>query len=410
MIKPFSAKELLARVASQLKLVKLRQATETNVRNLFMQAPAVIGVLRGPQHINELANAMYLQLIGNRDIIGKPIREALPELEGSGIYELLDEVYKTGEPFIANEMPVTFQKANGKLEERILNFIYQASRNAEAEIDGILVHAVDVTEQVFARRKIEESENRFRNLADESPMFVFIIEPDAEASISYWNKTWLNYTGQTLEEALGTAWNGIIHSDDVKGVMEVYIPAFEKHQPYFLPAIRVKRFDGEYRWHMVKSNPRYLANGDFNGYVGVGVDINEQKLAEQKLAYRTALLEAHNQASVDGILLVDAKGKIISYNQRFIEIWNMPQKIVDAKDDEAALSFAMSQLVYPQQFIDKVKYLYDNPTETSLDELEYKDGKIVERNGYPVIGNDGAYYAWSWTFRDITERKKLNRI
>ncbi|MEJ7625448.1 MAG: ATP-binding protein [Ferruginibacter sp.] len=409
LIKPFSAKELLARVASQLKLVKLRQATETNVRNLFMQAPAVIGVLRGPQHINELANAMYLQLIGNRDIIGKPIREALPELEGSGIYELLDEVYKTGEPFIANEMPVTFQKANGKLEERILNFIYQASRNAEAEIDGILVHAVDVTEQVFARRKIEESENRFRNLADESPMFVFIIEPDAEASISYWNKTWLNYTGQTLEEALGTAWNGIIHSDDVKGVMEVYIPAFEKHQPYFLPAIRVKRFDGEYRWHMVKSNPRYLANGDFNGYVGVGVDINEQKLAEQKLAYRTALLEAHNQASVDGILLVDAKGKIISYNQRFIEIWNMPQKIVDAKDDEAALSFAMSQLVYPQQFIDKVKYLYDNPTETSLDELEYKDGKIVERNGYPVIGNDGAYYAWSWTFRDITERKKIEQ-
>ncbi len=109
LIKPFSAKELLARVASQLKLVKLRQATETNVRNLFMQAPAVIGVLRGPQHINELANAMYLQLIGNRNIIGKPIREALPELEGSGIYELLDEVYKTGEPFIANEMPVTLQ-------------------------------------------------------------------------------------------------------------------------------------------------------------------------------------------------------------------------------------------------------------------------------------------------------------
>jgi len=87
----------------------------------------------------------------------------------------------------------------------------------------------------------------------------------------------------------------------------------------------------------------------------------------------------------------------------------MPQNIVDAKDDEAALSFAMSQLVYPQQFIDKVKYLYDNPTETSHDELEYKDGKIVERNGYSVIGEDGAYYAWSWTFRDITERKMIEQ-
>ena len=287
LIKPFSAKELVARVAANINLAKLRQATETNVRNLFMQAPAAIAVHKGPNHIYEFVNGIYLQLIGNRELVGKPVREALPELEGVGIFELLDEVYKTGEPYIGNELPVTIQRANGKPEEGFFNFIYQASRNEQGEIDGILVHAVEVTEQIIARKKIEES--------------------------------------------------------------------------------------------------------------------------EQKLAYRTALLEAHNQASVDGILLVDAKGKILTYNQRFIEIWNMPQKIVDAKDDEAALSFAMSQLVYPQQFIDKVKYLYDNPTETTFDELEYKDGKIVERYGYPVIGSDGAYYAWSWTFRDITERKKVEQ-
>ena len=69
----------------------------------------------------------------------------------------------------------------------------------------------------------------------------------------------------------------------------------------------------------------------------------------------------------------------------------------------------MTQLVSPQQFIDKVKYLYDNPTETSIDYLEYKDGKTVERHGYPVIGEDGSFYAWSWTFRDITERKKTEK-
>ena len=287
LVKPFSARELLARVASQLKLVKMRQVSETNVHNLFMQAPAAICVLRGPQHIYELANSNYLRLIGNRDVVGKPIREALPELESTGIFDLLDKVFTTGEPVIANEMPVMLQKANGLLEESILNFIYQPTCNDNGEINGIFVHAVDVTEHIIARRKIEES--------------------------------------------------------------------------------------------------------------------------EQKLAYRTALLEAHNQASVDGILLVDANGKILSYNQQFIAIWNIPQQIVDAKDDEAALSSAMSQLVHPQQFIDKVKYLYDNPTETTLDELEYKNGKIVERNGYPVIGNDGTYYAWSWTFRDITERKKIEQ-
>jgi PAS domain S-box-containing protein len=138
-------------------------------------------------------------------------------------------------------------------------------------------------------------------------------------------------------------------------------------------------------------------------------DITFQKTTEETLRYRKALLEAHIAANLDGIILVDAKGKIISYNQNFIEIWNMPQYIVDASDDEAALNFAMSQLVNPKQFIEKVKYLYDHPKEISIDELEFKNGKIIERYGYPVVADDGTYYAWSWTFRDITEKKNIER-
>ncbi|MFN3667352.1 MAG: PAS domain S-box protein, partial [Sediminibacterium sp.] len=225
----------------------------------------------------------------------------------------------------------------------------------------------------------------------------------------YWNKTWLDYTGQTFEEALGRAWDGFIHPDDVQTVLEIYGAAFEKRTSYHMHGIRVKRYDGEYRWHLFNGNPRYLADGEFLGYIGVGFDIHDKKLAEEKLAYRTALLEAHNQASVDGILLVDPKGNIISYNQRFIEIWNMPKPIVEAKDDAAALSFAMSQLLYPQQFIDKVRYLYEHPTVQTHDDLEFKDGKIVERNGYPVIGEDGSYYAWSWTFKDVTPQKQIEK-
>ncbi|MEO5603280.1 MAG: ATP-binding protein [Cyclobacteriaceae bacterium] len=299
LVKPFSAKELLARVASQIKLVALRHATETNVRNLFMQAPAAISVLRGPQHIYELANAMYLQLMGNRDIVGKPVREALPELEGTGIFKLLDEVYKTGEPFIGNEMPVTLQRAGGKLQEGFFNFIYQASYNDQGEIDGILVHGVEVTDQVLARRKIEESESRFRDLADESPMFVFIMEPNAEATISYWNKTWLNYTGQTMQEALGRAWDGIIHPDDVPVVLDIYVPAFQNRQPYFIPAVRTRRHDGEYRWYSFQGNPRYMADGGFCGYVGVGFDVHEQTMIKEKLEAlvneRTKKLQRSNE-------------------------------------------------------------------------------------------------------------------
>jgi PAS domain S-box-containing protein len=172
----------------------------------------------------------------------------------------------------------------------------------------------------------------------------------------------------------------------------------------------VKTKQNDWRLFSVKAVPAFDKTGAIQQWVGVHTDITEQKLAEEKLAYRTALLEAHNEASVDGILLVDTKGDILSFNQRFIEIWNMPQHILDAKDDEAALSFAMTQLVNPQLFIDKVRYQYEYKTEVCFDELDFKNGKIVERNGYPVFGVDGNYYACSWTFRDITEQKNYEKI
>ena len=277
-----------------------------------------------------------------------------------------------------------------------------------AILQWVGVHT-DITEQRADAQRIKESEERFRSLADQSPMIVYIVEPNPSATMSYFNETWLNYTGQNFEEALGRTWDGIVHPDDLQTVFDIYVPAFEARQSYTLPAVRLKRFDGEYRWHMFKGNPRHLANNEFNGFVGVGFDIHEQKVAEEKLAYRTALLEAHNHASGDGILLIDAKGKIISFNRRFVEIWNIPKHIVNAKDDEAVLSFAMTQLVTPQLFIDRIKRHCEHQTETVLDELEFKDGKIIEMNGYSVIGEDAKYYAWSWTFRDITLQRNYEK-
>lgn len=149
----------------------------------------------------------------------------------------------------------------------------------------------NITEQKNAEQRLRESEERFRNLADESPIFIFIIDADPDAPVSYWNRTWLEYTGQTWDEAVGKAWNGIIHPDDIAIVMEFYLPAFESRQSYFIPAVRVKRHDGEYRWYSFEGNPRYLHDGSFNGYVGVGFDIHEQKLAQDLVKQNEALLQ-----------------------------------------------------------------------------------------------------------------------
>jgi PAS domain S-box-containing protein len=126
-----------------------------------------------------------------------------------------------------------------------------------------------------------------------------MIEAGPLAPVSYWNKTWLDYTGQSVEEALGRAWDGIIHPDDVPVVMEYYTPAFMAYQPYFIPAVRVKRYDDLYRWHSFKGNPRYGPDGKFSGYVGVGFDIHEQKLSEEALeeivSQRTKQLNISNK-------------------------------------------------------------------------------------------------------------------
>jgi len=142
------------------------EAARQRLHDLFMQAPAVICTLRGPEHVFELANPLYVQLTGRRDasgLIGKPIREALPELEGQGFFKLLDNVYRTGETFNGNEVPVKLdRRGDGTLDELLVNFVYQPSLSASGEIDGVMVHAIEVTEQVRARQRVEEA-NRMKD-------------------------------------------------------------------------------------------------------------------------------------------------------------------------------------------------------------------------------------------------------
>jgi signal transduction histidine kinase len=159
LVKPFSAKELLARVALQIERAQRRREVErqrTMLRDLFEQAPASFALLRGPEHIIEMGNATYLALAGNRPIIGKPIREALPELEGQPFFGLLDQVRRTGEPYIGTEALAHLDRTNtGRLEDSIFNFVFQPVREEDGTIDSILVFSYEVTEQVLARRRIE---------------------------------------------------------------------------------------------------------------------------------------------------------------------------------------------------------------------------------------------------------------
>jgi len=147
--------------ASQTREQQARAAAEEERRRLyrfFMQAPAAICVHSGPEHRYEMVNPAYQAIVGQRALLGRTMREALPELEQQGIFALLDEVYDSGETLSRHEVPVYYDySGTGVQERRYYNLIYQPRRNEAGRIDGVFTMAIDVTETVAARRRVEVS-------------------------------------------------------------------------------------------------------------------------------------------------------------------------------------------------------------------------------------------------------------
>lgn len=121
------------------------------------------------------------------------------------------------------------------------------------------------------------------------------------------------------------------------------------------------------------------------------------------------MLEAQAEAVNEGLLLVAPDGQIISYNRRFAEQWGFTDELMDKLSDDAALATAVNQLVDPEAFLARVRYLYEQPDELSNDELQFKDGRVLERYSAPVRGQDGTYYGRVWSFRDISEERRVER-
>jgi signal transduction histidine kinase len=156
LVKPFSARELMARVRAHLQFTRALRIERERLVRLFEQSPSFIAVLKGPDHVFEVANAAYLALVGRRDIVGKPLLEALPEIAGQGYKELLDQVYTTGIPYLGSEAKVELVRAPGAApEEAYVDFVYHPIVEPDGRISGIFVHGVDITTQVMARKEME---------------------------------------------------------------------------------------------------------------------------------------------------------------------------------------------------------------------------------------------------------------
>jgi PAS domain S-box-containing protein len=165
-VKPFSAPELIARVGAQLALARERaraqaavQAARDLLTGVLEQAPVGICVLRGSEHVYELANAFYRRFVpSGREIIGRSVRDVVPEAEAHGFVALLDGVRATGEPWIGRGVEIVYDRhGKGQAESAFLNLLYHPLYDIDGGIDGVIAVVAEVTDEVRARRDADEA-------------------------------------------------------------------------------------------------------------------------------------------------------------------------------------------------------------------------------------------------------------
>ena len=265
-------------ITDEVSQSKTKGAELERLREMLAQAPSFMAVLTGANHKFEITNDAYRQLVGHRDVLGLPVREALPEVEGQGFFELLDEVYTTGEPYIGQGLPIQLQRRPGDTpEQRFVDFIYQPIRSADGAITGIFAQGHDITDQKLAEMAAAASEARFRGLAQLLPNHVWTARADGH--LDWFNDQVYAYSGAGLGELEGDKWASIVHQDDISAAATAWERSIATGIPY-AAEFRLRRHDGTYRWHIARANPALSGDGHVEYWVGANTDIEEQKEAE----------------------------------------------------------------------------------------------------------------------------------
>jgi PAS domain S-box-containing protein len=267
---------------TQHMLAERQRALEIErLQSLFQQTPGFMALMSGPEHVYELTNPTYLQLLGHRNVIGQGIREALPELAGQGYFEILDRVFASGEPFIGEALPVKLQRQpNSPLDERLLDFIFQPVKDRDGKVTGIFIQGSDVTEAVKAKQALTESEQRMRQLANTIPHLAWMANPDG--SIHWYNDRWYEFTGLSEDKIGQWKWEDVIDPPYLQSIMERWGTSVATGVPYeFTGPVRSAK--GEYRTFYMTASPLRDANGNIVQWFGINTDVTEIHKAQEEL-------------------------------------------------------------------------------------------------------------------------------
>ncbi|MCX7560573.1 response regulator [Sulfitobacter sp. F26204] len=258
-------------------------------QSAFDQAPSFMAILNGPEHIFQIVNQSYTDLVGGRDVTDQPVRSALPDIEGQGFYDLLDKVYQTGKPISIKGMSAQLQsKTSNKPEQHFVDFICHPLKDETGATIGIFLQGHDVTGQQVAESALTATREKFRTMAQSMPNQVWTA--DSDGGLNWLNDRTYEFTGYAKGELFGSNWARVVHPDDLEAVVAQWRNATQQGKGYE-SEFRIRKADGSFRWHLVRASPLRTEDGTLAGWVGTNTDIEDRKNSEAHIAKLNATLE-----------------------------------------------------------------------------------------------------------------------
>lgn len=343
-------------------------------------------------------NRKVLELLGDsaENIIGKDDRQlfdpAIANALGANDRLILDHGHT-----LEREERIVVKPS---LETRVFWSIKKPLLDEHGRIIGLSGLSIDITDRKTIEETLRYRESHFRLCQLVGGIGTW--EADLASNQQTWSENCVSVLG--LPQSSHRTWEdflAIVHPDDRERVIQATSSHFEHNARYdieyrLIPAL------GE-RWMRSAGEAERDAYGKPTVMRGIVQDITEHKLAKTRLEQSLSLLQATLDSTNDAILVVDLNQHWVLHNNRFIELWQIPDDILAEKNDSTALSFVLNQLEDADAFLAKVKELYATPELNSFDVLNFKTGKVIERYSIPQRVND-KIVGRVWSFRDVTEQ------